>query len=149
MKMIDIPPVWLAVCVLVAWGQATFLPLDFGFGGTWTRLIGASFVIGGLFLAVLAVLEMRRAKTTFIPHQTPTSMVTSGVFSFTRNPIYLGDVMILLGFVLWWGAVIALILVPLFLFTIERRFILPEEERLRAEFGDAFEGYAANVHRWL
>lgn len=149
MKFIDIPPVWLVICILAAWGQATYLPVSWGLGGGWSTYVGGALVLGGILLAVLAVLEMRRAKTTVIPHQEPSALVTSGVFSFTRNPIYLADVMILLGLVMWWGAVIALILVPLFLMTIERRFILPEEARLKAAFGEAFDAYAAKVHRWL
>lgn len=149
MKMIDIPPVWLAVCILVAWGQSRYLPVDWGMSGGWNRYVGGALVLGGIVLAILAVVEMRRAKTTVIPHMEPDALVTTGVFSFTRNPIYLADVMILLGLVLWWGAVISLILVPLFLMTIERRFILAEEGRLRAAFGEAFDAYAAKVHRWL
>ncbi len=149
MKFIDIPPVWLLVCILVAWGQSRYLPMNWGAGATWTLYVGGGLVVGGIVMAALAVIEMRRAKTTVIPHMDPDALVTSGVFSFTRNPIYLADVMILLGLILWWGATISLILVPLFLMTIERRFIVSEEARLRAAFGADFEAYAAKVHRWL
>jgi protein-S-isoprenylcysteine O-methyltransferase Ste14 len=149
MKLIDIPPVWLLLCILVAWGQSRYLPIDWGSGATWTLYVGGGLVVGGIVLAVLAVLEMRKAKTTVIPHMEPDALVTTGVFSFTRNPIYLADVMILLGLILWWGAIISLILVPLFLMMIERRFIIPEEARLRAAFGEAFDAYVEKVHRWL
>ncbi len=75
-------------------------------------------------------------------------MITAGVYAHSRNPIYLADAMILAGAALVWDAA-ALILVPLFMAVITWRFIQDEEAGMRAQFGDAFQGYAARVRRWV
>ena len=146
MKWIDLPPVWLAVFAALGWVQAVWLPVgSFGAFGDW---LGGGLVLLGLGLAVAAAVEFRRARTTIIPHEEPTSIVTSGVYRLSRNPIYLGDALILAGLGLRWDSVLALVLVPVFVAVITRRFILPEEARLRARFGAEFSALAARVRRW-
>jgi len=88
-------------------------------------------------------------RTTVIPHQTPSTIIQTGIFSRTRNPIYLGDALVLAGAVLWLDAVLSLVLVPIFVWLIERRFILPEEARMRRVFGPGFVAYARKVRRWV
>lgn len=148
-RWIDLPPVWLVLCLAIAWAQATFAPYGLDFGGAWADLAGGLLVGGGVLLALLAVYEMRRQKTTVIPHRTPARLVTGGVFSRTRNPIYLGDVLILAGMILRWDAVLALPLLPVFVWLIERRFIIPEENRMRREFRADFARYERKVRRWV
>jgi len=146
MKWIDLPPVWLALFAALGWAQAAWWPL--GSFGAWGDWAGAALVALGLGLAVAAALEFRRARTTIIPHATPTAIVTSGVYRISRNPIYLGDALILAGLGLRWDSVLALVLVPVFVAVITARFIRPEEARLRARFGAEFEAWAARVRRW-
>ena len=148
LRWLDIPPVWLLAFVGLAWLQSERLPLG-QFGGAWAELAGGLLVGGGVLLAILAVLEMRRHRTTPIPHMTASALVTSGIFGVSRNPIYLGDVLILAGCILYWDAVPSLVLLPLFGWLITDRFILPEEARLREGFGPAFEAYTARTRRWL
>ena len=146
MKWIDLPPLWLALFVALGWAQAEWLPFgSFGAAGDW---IGACLVLAGLGLAVAAAVEFRRARTTIIPHEMPTAIVTSGVYRFSRNPIYLGDALILTGLGFRWDSVLALVLAPVFVAVITARFILPEEARLRARFGAEFDAWAARVRRW-
>jgi protein-S-isoprenylcysteine O-methyltransferase Ste14 len=146
MKWIDLPPVWLFATLLAAWGLGSVWQLpDSG----WTSPAGAVLVLAGLGLMVAAVREMTRARTTVIPHNDPSALVTSGVFRLSRNPIYLGDALVLAGFILHWQAVLAVPLLPLFLWVIQRRFILPEEARLRRGFGPTFEAWAARTRRWV
>jgi protein-S-isoprenylcysteine O-methyltransferase Ste14 len=76
-------------------------------------------------------------------------LVQSGIFSRTRNPIYLGDTLVLVGLILNWNAVLALPLVPIFVWVIERRFIIPEENRLRRKFRAEFARYSQKVRRWV
>ena len=147
-RWIDIPPVWLAVFLALAWLQADRLPLG-GAGWPVWDLLGGLCVGGGGLLMALAVLELRRARTTVIPHRDAEALVTTGIFRRTRNPIYLGDALILAGMVCYWAAWPSLLLVPLFVWLITDRFILDEESRLEARFGRAFETYATRTPRWL
>jgi protein-S-isoprenylcysteine O-methyltransferase Ste14 len=147
LKWIDLPPVWLAVFLGLAWLVGDRLPM--GGGGVWSDLLGGLLVGGGVLLMALAVFEMRRMRTTVIPHRTPDALVSSGIYRRTRNPIYLGDGMILTGLILYWAAWPALVLVPLFAWLITDRFIQPEEARLHDAFGDSYVAYAALVRRWM
>lgn len=149
MRWLDMPPVWLAGFVLAAWLQAQHLPLGLSFGGAWAEFLGGILLGGGLLLALLAITEMRRQKTTVLPHQTPTRLVQSGIFSRSRNPIYLGDVLILAGLVLWFDAVLSLPLIPVFLWVLEKRFVIPEEDRMRRTFRADWARYERKVRRWI
>lgn len=151
LKWIDIPPVWLAGFAVLAWwaaeAAAMILPAAL-LSHPGLDLLGGLLVGGGLVLMALAIYEMRRARTTPIPHLQPTALVTSGIFSRTRNPIYLGDALVLAGLALRWGWP-GLVLVPLFMAVIHDRFIRAEEARLNEAFGPRFTAWAAKTRRWL
>lgn len=140
------PPTWLALFLALAWMQSRFLPLlD---AGPMGRTIGAVLIAVGLGMMLLAALQFLRHHTTVLPRETPTAMIDSGIYRWSRNPIYLADALILSGAALQWD-VGGLILVPIFMAVIRTRFILGEEAGLRARFGPAFEAYAARTRRWL
>lgn len=149
MKWLDLPPLWLGLFILLAWAQAAYLPLGLSFGGGWADFAGGILVGGGLILMVLAVYEMRRARTTVIPHREADHLVQSGIFSRSRNPIYLGDILVLAGLILRFDAVLALPLLPLFLWILEKRFVIPEENRLRRRFRADFARYCQKTRRWI
>lgn len=149
MKCIDLPPVWLAGAVALAWIQSTRFPMGLTFGGAWADFAGGLLVGGGLLLMLLAFVEFRKHKTTVVPHQTPSALIQTGIFRRTRNPIYLGDALVLAGLILRWDAVLALPLVPIFIWIIEKRFIIAEEDRMRREFRADFARYASKVRRWM
>lgn len=149
MKMIDVPPVWLLLFAVIAWMQATYLPIGLNFGTGWADLAGGLLVGAGLVLMGLAFVEFRKARTTVIPHQEASALITSGIFKRSRNPIYVGDALILAGLCLRWDAVLSLALVPVFVWVIEKRFIIGEEDRLRRKFRAAFASYCEETRRWL
>lgn len=149
LKWIDIPPMWLLLCTVLAWGQGQFAPLGLSFGAGWALPVGTGLVGLGLILLALALLEFVRRRTTPIPHMEASALITSGVFRATRNPIYLGDILILAGLILRWDAVLSLPLIPILIWIIEFRFIRAEELRLERAFGDAFLRYKAQTRRWL
>jgi len=149
MKWIDIPPVWLVGFATLAWLQSTYLPLGLSLAGGFSDFVSAVLIGGGVILMLLAANEMRRMRTTIIPHLEADKLVSSGIFKRSRNPIYLGDVLILAGLALKWDAVLALVLVPLLLWILERRFVIPEENRLRRKFRADFARYCEKTRRWI
>jgi len=146
---IDIPPVWLALALVIAWVQAEYLSFGLSFGGAWADLLGGLMVGAGLILLALAAHEMYRQRTTIIPNREADKLVTTGIFSRSRNPIYLGDALILTGLILNWNAVPSLALVPIFIWIIETRFIIPEEDGLRRKFRADFARYCQKTRRWV
>ena len=143
MRYLDLPPLWLLLCLVVAW----ISPWQVPWGGQFW--LGALPILAATFLVLAAFLEFRRARTTIIPHQQPTVLITSGVFKLTRNPIYLADVLILLGMALIWGRWVGLMLVPVMFVILDRRFIRSEEQRLSAAFPMAFASYKETARRWI
>ena len=149
MKWIDIPPVWLAGFIALAYTFNKIDPWGLSLDHPITQLVAGILIGGGIILMVLAVYEMQRQKTTFVPHRDADRLVQSGIFSRSRNPIYLGDILVLVGVILWLDVPVALLLVPGFLWVIERRFVIPEENRLRRKFHADFARYCQKTRRWL
>lgn len=143
------PPVWLLGAIVLAWLQPQYFSAGLSFGGAWADFAGGLLVGGGLLLMVLAAYELRRQRTTIIPHRVPDRLVQSGIYSRSRNPIYLGDILVLAGLILRFDAVLALPLLPIFTWVIERRFILPEEDRMRRTYRTDFARYERKVRRWV
>ena len=112
--------------------------------GAGLRVFGA-----GVALDVWAFLTLRGHKTTVLPNATSTALVTSGPYRFTRNPIYLGNTVALLGFAigLRWGWL--LLLLPVTVAAVNWLAISREEEHLRLRFPDEWKSYSSRVRRWL
>ncbi|MDK3016152.1 methyltransferase family protein [Pseudodonghicola flavimaris] len=149
MRRIDLPPLWLLGSALLAWAQGRYLSLGLSFGGDWAQFLGGLLVGAGLLLMLLAVYELRRQRTTVMPHRVPDRLVQSGIYSRSRNPIYLGDVLVLGGLILRFDAVLALPLLPILTWVLERRFIVPEEDRMRRKYRADFARYEQKVRRWV
>ncbi len=148
LRWLDMPPVWLAAMVAGAFALDLIAP-GLGFGLGWMQSLGTLLVGLGLALMAFAVWEFLRARTTIIPREVPTAFVRRGIYRWTRNPIYLGDALILAGLVLRWDVLPALVLVPLFIAVITQRFVLGEEAGLKARFGKEFTIWAGDVRRWI
>ena len=144
-KEIDFPPVWLAGFAALGGFVGRFLPVDLAFNS----IFGAALILVGVAVMVVAAGQMIVARTTVIPHRDPKALVMNGIFSLSRNPIYVGDTLVLTGLYLHWDAILALPLVLLFMIVITRRFIRPEEERLERVFGEVFQDYRARTRRWI
>lgn len=142
-RILDYPQFWLIPYAAAAWLSGRILP----FGALPT--LGWAVVLAGLALMAVAAWTMMRAGATVDPTKQPTALVTHGVFSRSRNPIYLGDVVMLAGLCLIWQPLAAIVLVPLFVRTLSRRFIQREEAWLRARDPAAFANWAARTPRWL
>lgn len=146
LAVLDLPPVWLAAHMAVAWALSLVSPPLFGWIGDG---FGVALVGLGILVMLGAVAQMTLARTTVIPRRDPTSLVTSGLFAWSRNPIYLADLIVLCGVILWLDAILALPLIPGFAWLIQTRFIRDEEARLTQAFGPEFDLWAAHTRRWL
>ena len=145
MKHLNMPPVWLIGFMAAAWGLARlWAPL-----GDMLLWPGLGLVAVGIALIVWSALAFRRARTTIVPHQPPSALVEAGPYRFSRNPIYLADLVILAGAALIFGAPLALILLVPFREILLRLFILPEEAVLERDLGPAYLDYKARVPRGL
>lgn len=111
-----------------------------------------AFVLGvaGAVVAVLGVASFRRAGTTVNPTrpQATSSLVSSGVNGFSRNPMYLGFLLVLVGWAVFLSNVLAFVPVPAFVAYMNRFQIAPEERALEALFGTEFTAYKRKVRRW-
>ena len=105
---------------------------------------------GGI-VALAGVRAFGRARTSVNPlaPQNASALVTAGVYQFTRNPMYLGMGLVLVGWAVWLGNAAALLGLPLFVVLLDTLQIKPEERALRQRFGEAYARYAARVRRWL
>lgn len=144
-----VPPLALLfICAVASYALAKFFPL-FSFNAPpW--MIGFALIIALAFL-LPAIVSFRKHKTTVSPisPDTATALVTDGVYSITRNPMYVGMLLALLGLVLWLGAVSALAMIFVFYLLIDRNQIAIEERALVSKFGKTYRDYAERVPRWL
>jgi protein-S-isoprenylcysteine O-methyltransferase Ste14 len=142
------PPIWLVIGLVAIFILNEFLPVA-RFTGTFGFYLGGFAIIIGLMLLVHAGGMFKVAETDLVPFKNVTALVTGGVYRVTRNPMYLGMALVLLGTAITVGVFSALLVPPLFMAIIQIRFILPEETLLQGLFGEEFEHYRARVRRWL
>lgn len=148
---LKIPPgvVWLL------WGASMWLlsraAPAFGFNPPARNVVAGVLVAAGLLISALGVVSFRRARTTVNPLKpaTASSLVVSGVYRWTRNPMYLGFLIVLTGWAYFLSNVLGFLLLPAFILYLNRFQILPEEKALASVFGDEFTAYKLRVRRWL
>jgi protein-S-isoprenylcysteine O-methyltransferase Ste14 len=136
---------------LVAIALQLAVPLSLPRGSLTPAFIlgGVGFIIVGLTLVVLARRELARRGQPTDPGIPTSEVVTTGVFSISRNPLYLGGVCILIGIALAVNLPWALVLLLPALVACHYVLIAPEERYLAARFGEVYRTYAASVHRWI
>lgn len=142
------PPIWLLFGLAGVFTCNEFFPGP-RFTGLAGQLAGGLLILTGLVLLVFANGLFTRAGTDVIPFRNVTTLVTSGVYRYSRNPMYLGMLLVLLGSAITVGATTALLVPPLFLVVIELRFIRAEEEMLHRLFPGEYAEYCTRVRRWL
>jgi len=140
------PPILLLVHIFAAFILRWLLPFTFPKFLEW---IGYLFVLVGLGLTFSAVSRFMQAHTTVDPHGSVNTIVTSGPYRFTRNPIYLGFVCMLIGFPFIFKTYWGLTLSPLFIVLMNTLVIQHEEAYLEKKFKDVYTSYKSRVRRWL
>ena len=146
-----VPPVVVMVITVGLMGLvATLLPtLEFVVPGQ--AVVTSLLVAAGMVIALAGLVRFRRAATTVNPMRPDdaSSLVVSGIYRVTRNPMYLGMLLILAGWAVWLAHPLSLLGLPLFVVYMNRFQIRSEEQALRARFPEAFDAYARMVRRWL
>jgi len=142
----DLPPIWAAAIAALAWLLSQMLPIwRFGDPG---RPADALILIG-LGIILWSAVYFFTKKTPIEPHHTPKTLIVEGPYRLSRNPIYLGLTLILVGYALGLGAITALLPVIAFPMIIARRFVQQEEAALRQAFGTEADEYIDRTARWI
>lgn len=137
----------IALGILLAW----LVPLPW-FPSPFSDLlfaIGCVTLAGVVLIDVAAMRTLSRAKTTIMPHKASSHLVTSGPYSFTRNPIYLANTMLTIGIGLVSGVAWFLPLAIAAAFLTQKLAIEREEKHLAAHFGKKYRDYMKKVRRWI
>lgn len=114
-------------------------------------VLAIAIALAGVLVILAGIIEFRRARTTVNPMNpgAASSLVVKRVYSLTRNPMYLGFAIILLGWAVFLSHPLSPVVVPGFVAYMNRFQIIPEERALDALFGSEFKAYRARVRRWL
>lgn len=111
--------------------------------------IGIIAVFLGIAMAVISARTFRKAGTGIRPFEEATSLVTTGFYRFTRNPMYLGMFLMLIGVGMLLGSIGAILPAIVFIMIIRNNFVLGEEQFMEASFGQQYLDYKAKVRRWI
>lgn len=144
------PPVLALIFVAAMWFVSIQMP-SFAFNVPGSHVWGLALAGTGIILALAGVIEFRKAETTINPTKpgATSAMVTFGVYRLSRNPMYLGLLLVLAGWAAVLSHVLAFLFLPVFVAYLNRFQITPEERVLSAKFGEAFATYTQAVRKWL
>ncbi len=150
MKLKIPPPLQALVIAFLMWGLDQLLPsANISIPGKMYFIL--VLVITGALIDLSAIYAFIRAKTTVNPLKpdTASALVNTGIFKLSRNPMYLGMLLLLTAWTIWLGNIMNIALLILFPLYITRFQIKPEEEALTGLFGEEFTQYCLNTRRWI
>jgi protein-S-isoprenylcysteine O-methyltransferase Ste14 len=115
------------------------------------HLISAGIAVVGAMVCTLGVIRFRRTKTTVNPMkpESASSLVVSGIYRFTRNPMYLGMLLLLLAWAIFLSNTLSFLFLPAYVLYMNRFQIRPEERVLESRFSQEYASYRTKVRRWL
>jgi protein-S-isoprenylcysteine O-methyltransferase Ste14 len=142
------PPLWLAAGLALQYGTdrlapiARIIPQPFN----W---LGLAVVVAGVGLIIWCIALFNRAKTGLVPFSESTTLLASGPYRVSRNPIYLGMALTLLGSAIAFGSLTPFLVVPAFVWLITTLFVIHEEVHMESAFGESYLGFKNSVRRWF
>jgi protein-S-isoprenylcysteine O-methyltransferase Ste14 len=141
-------PIVALICIFINY-LSTYLINPIKFPNI--EIIGGLILLLGVVTAVLATLLFKKDKTTVNPRNPDkaTTLVTSGIFSITRNPMYLGLFLSISSTILFFGSWFGIIILMFFVWYINKFQIIPEEEAMEKLFGNKYSDYRQKVRRWI
>ena len=145
-----IPPVQLIISAILMYGLAYYFP-QYRFSLALSFPIIILLIVLAVLIAALALLDFRKHKTTHHPHtpEKTSTVVDSGIYAYSRNPMYLALVLILLALALYFKNLTCFGVIPLFIAYITQYQIKPEEVMLNKLFPTVYQVYCQKVRRWL
>ncbi len=153
MKVLELkipPPVYALTIGIIMWLLNQNLPLVHFIESPWNK-IGLAIIFIAVVLDSSSLFLFIKKRTTINPMRPNSTegLVTAGLYKFTRNPMYVGLLVILFGYSIWLGSVTPFLVLPLFYWLITHMQIKPEERILQEKFGQEYLDYKNKVKRWL
>ena len=142
---LNFPPIILLLCLLLQFLLIGVAPIAIDL----SVLIGLLMISFSIFLIIYSFIELKNHETTYIPDGEPEHLVTSGPFAYSRNPIYLGMLGILISVGLFSQSLSSFLIPALFIFIIENTWIKHEEKKLKTMFEKEWNNYASKTRKWL
>ncbi len=142
------PPTWLLAAIIAMVGLHFLIPLGLIIPQFW-NLTGLLLITLGVSMNLVANRAFQRARTTVKPFEESSALVTNSVFRISRNPMYLGFVLILMGIAVLLRSLSPYLVIFAFAILIDRIYIQAEEKMLAEKFGPTWKGYKAKTRRWL
>jgi protein-S-isoprenylcysteine O-methyltransferase Ste14 len=143
-----VPPVYLLLTLVSMTLLHTYFPIAQVVARPYSYA-GAVLMVIGIAMAGYSAFSFNRAGTPVVPFEPSTVLVTGGFYRITRNPMYLGMVVLLLGFATWLGTLAAFLPIPVFVLIIQEWFIKGEERFLEEIFGEQYVVFKKRVRRWI
>lgn len=141
------PPHYLILSIVIILTFDAFTS-SYIFGG-WIPYLGLIPMFLGIGVSGYAILQFRRAKTNLVPFTESTTLVIQGLYQYTRNPMYLGMELLLIGLAIYTDTPYGWLVVPIFPIIIHNLFIIKEEQQMIDTFGDDYLEYRGQVRRWI
>lgn len=148
---LKIPPVIIVlICIILMWYMPSWVPAA-SFFLKGELIITIAFALLGIAIAAAGVLSFKKANTTVNPTKpdSSSSLVTNGIYQRTRNPMYLGFLMLLISCFFWISNLANCVVLIGYVAYMNRFQILPEERALTNLFGQEFQEYTQHVGRWI
>lgn len=145
-----LPPFYYLMILLAGFGMQKLIPLDMGmFLYEGVKLAGYGFILVSLLIIFISLRLFYLSKNTVITFKAASSLQTTGIYRFTRNPMYVGETLFYLGLSClignWWH----IILFPLLILIVQEYIIRQEEKYLERRFGQVYVSYKSSVGRWF
>ena len=147
-NVIDFPPLWTILIILIAL-LLSFSVVELKVSFPMIVSFGVSLCICSFGVMIWCANTLVRAKTPALPHNKAEILVTRGPYRWSRNPIYLADIVLLLSFAFIYQTMWPVLLLPILFLILQKRFVLPEEEMLKSRFPEAFKQWSKKTRRWI
>jgi len=150
LKLIIPPPIYMLFFATIMWLLDNYMPIVQIIPETW-QLLGLGLIVVAILLDLWSLTLFLLSRTTPNPikPENTSELVIRGMYRFSRNPMYLGLLTILIGWAIYLGSLIVFFILPLFVITLNIQQIKPEEEVLEKKFGETYLAYKRRVRAWI